>query len=233
MFWDVDRITHRPRPKSIRLSPQENESLWTDLADADAAKAYRAIRAFSTSPTAAAFLGERLHPARAARQDDVDRWIADLDSDDFDAGEGDVRSGRRGRRGRIGAAKGRRRTAVGGSPFPSGAAPEKTGDASAGSCCANCERWRRWNPPAGRRRGRRWSGWPGAPPSRGSRAKRRRRWYGWADDAAPLAIWASLALSKSSPLAGILSELRTQRSGVSDYVRRQAFFGQTEFVRGW
>ncbi len=87
MFWDVDRITHRPRPKSIRLSPQENESLWTDLADADAAKAYRAIRAFSTSPTAAAFLGERPHPAHAAKQDDVDRWIADLDNDDFDVRE--------------------------------------------------------------------------------------------------------------------------------------------------
>ena len=29
------------------------------------------------------------------------------------------------------------------------------------------------------------------------------------------------------------SKPRTQRSGVSDYVPCQAFFGQTEFVRGW
>ena len=84
LFWDVAEVTHRPKPKAIALSPEECKSLWTDLADADAAKAYKAIRAFSAAPAqTASFLGERLRPARSAKKEEVDRLIADLDSDDF------------------------------------------------------------------------------------------------------------------------------------------------------
>ena len=84
LFWDVAEVTHRPRPKASPLSPGECKSLWTDLASADAAKAYKAIRAFSAAPAqTASFLGELLRPARSAKQDVVDRLIADLDSDDF------------------------------------------------------------------------------------------------------------------------------------------------------
>ena len=84
LFWDVAAVTQRPKPKAVALSPAECKSLWTDLAGADAAKAYKAIRAFSAAPAqTASFLGERLRPARSAKKEVVDRFIADLDSDDF------------------------------------------------------------------------------------------------------------------------------------------------------
>jgi RNA polymerase sigma factor (sigma-70 family) len=84
LFWDVAEVTHRPRPKIVALSAEECKALWTDLAGADAAKAYKAIRAFSTAPgQTVSFLGERLRPARSAGKEEVDRLIADLDSDDF------------------------------------------------------------------------------------------------------------------------------------------------------
>jgi WD40 repeat protein len=84
LFWDVAAVTPRPKPKVVALSPEECKSLWTDLAGADAVKAYMAIRAFSAAPgQTASFLGDRLHPARSADKKEVDRLIADLDSDDF------------------------------------------------------------------------------------------------------------------------------------------------------
>jgi WD40 domain-containing protein len=84
LFWDVAEVTQRPRAKASHLSPEECKSLWTDLADANAAKAYKAIRAFSAAPAqTASFLGERLRPAHSAKKEEVDRLIADLDSDDF------------------------------------------------------------------------------------------------------------------------------------------------------
>jgi RNA polymerase sigma factor (sigma-70 family) len=84
LFWDVAEVTQRPKPKVVALSAEECKSFWTDLAGADAAKAYKAIRAFSAAPgQAASCLGERLRPARSAGKDEVDRFIADLDSDDF------------------------------------------------------------------------------------------------------------------------------------------------------
>ena len=85
LFWDVAAVTQRPRPKASPLSPEECKSLWSDLAGADAAKAYKAIRAFSAAPgQAISFLAERLRPARSAKKEEVDRLLADLDSDDFD-----------------------------------------------------------------------------------------------------------------------------------------------------
>jgi WD40 repeat protein len=84
LFWDVAEVTRRPRPKASRLSSEECKSLWADLAGADAAKAYKAIRAFSAAPgQTVSFLGERLRPARSAGKEEVDRLLADLDSDDF------------------------------------------------------------------------------------------------------------------------------------------------------
>ena len=84
LFWDVAAVTHRPKPKVVALSPEECKSLWTDLASPDAAKAYKAIRAFSAAPGhMASFLGERLRPARSPAKEEVDRLVADLDSDDF------------------------------------------------------------------------------------------------------------------------------------------------------
>jgi hypothetical protein len=84
LFWDVAEVTQRPKPKVVALSPEECKSFWTDLAGADAAKANKAIRAFSAAPgQTVSFLAERLRPARSAAKEEVDRLIADLDNDDF------------------------------------------------------------------------------------------------------------------------------------------------------
>jgi RNA polymerase sigma factor (sigma-70 family) len=84
LFWDVAAVTQRPKPKVVALSPEECKSLWIDLASPEAAKAYKAIRAFSAAPgQTASFLGERLRSARSAKKEDVDSLIADLNSDDF------------------------------------------------------------------------------------------------------------------------------------------------------
>src|SRR5262249_36283134 len=43
LFWDVAAITQRGRPRNGQLSATDTESLWAELADGDAAKAYRAM----------------------------------------------------------------------------------------------------------------------------------------------------------------------------------------------
>ncbi len=88
LFWDVAEVTQRPPSKATPLSADECESLWADLASADAAKAYRAIQAFSAAPEqTVVFLCKRLRPAGLAPKGEVNRWITTLDSDDFEERE--------------------------------------------------------------------------------------------------------------------------------------------------
>jgi hypothetical protein len=64
------------------------ESLWADLSAADAAKAYRAIRALGAMPErAVALLRERVQPARVADLRPVAGYVRDLDSGQFAARE--------------------------------------------------------------------------------------------------------------------------------------------------
>jgi dipeptidyl aminopeptidase/acylaminoacyl peptidase len=75
LVWEVE-----PRP----WSKDEAEGLWKDLADADAARAWRATARLTAAPSAAsALLGERLKPMDEATLKRLRGWIADLDSDDF------------------------------------------------------------------------------------------------------------------------------------------------------
>jgi WD40 repeat protein len=70
-------------------APNDFDAVWNDLADADAAKAYRALAAFAAAPERAArFIVERLPPAGAGPTDAaLDRLVADLDSADFNRRE--------------------------------------------------------------------------------------------------------------------------------------------------
>src|SRR5262249_13318114 len=52
LIWDVLNVNGEP-PAAAKLSPKELEALWADLAGADAAQAYRAIRALVAAPAAA------------------------------------------------------------------------------------------------------------------------------------------------------------------------------------
>jgi WD40 repeat protein len=65
-------------------SAQENDALWKDLADADAAKAYRAIWAFTQTPgETARHFAQNLKPAVAPEPATVARLLEELGSDKF------------------------------------------------------------------------------------------------------------------------------------------------------
>ncbi len=84
LVWDVQALPRRQREQAS-LSPGEREALWADLADDDAARAYRAVRTLARAGApAASFLGERLRPVPAADPEEVARLIADLDSGRFE-----------------------------------------------------------------------------------------------------------------------------------------------------
>jgi RNA polymerase sigma factor (sigma-70 family) len=80
-LWDI------PASKEVApgtVSTKELEGMWTTLPGADAAKAYRAINTLVARPKQAiALLKERLRPAAEPDAQQINRWIADLDSDQF------------------------------------------------------------------------------------------------------------------------------------------------------
>lgn len=82
LVWDV---LGQSAPGSTEpLSPEQLQALWTDLAGADAAKAFDAIGRLTASPEQAVpMLKTKLRPVSAAGKQQVARLIADLDSDDF------------------------------------------------------------------------------------------------------------------------------------------------------
>jgi RNA polymerase sigma factor (sigma-70 family) len=84
LLWDISLPPSQPQ----RLRTKEIESLWADLADVDAAKAWRAVWRLSDAPNdARAFLRGRVKPCPTAAADPVRKLLADLDSDTFDVRE--------------------------------------------------------------------------------------------------------------------------------------------------
>jgi RNA polymerase sigma factor (sigma-70 family) len=80
-LWD---IASRKQPGRDVLSPRDLDSLWATLAEDDAKKAYQAINKLAASPKQAVdLLTERLRPIAAPNSEQINRWIADLDSDQF------------------------------------------------------------------------------------------------------------------------------------------------------
>jgi hypothetical protein len=76
----------QPEPPAAEkvLGPKEVSRLWTELADADAARANRAMWALALHPKESVpLLGERLKPVEAPTAERVAQWIADLDSPTF------------------------------------------------------------------------------------------------------------------------------------------------------
>ena len=88
LVWDMAAVRPAVRPKEADLSADERDALWDRLADRDAAAAGKAVRSLLASPRqAAALLGDRLRPARAADAEEIARLIRDLDDDDIDVRE--------------------------------------------------------------------------------------------------------------------------------------------------
>jgi WD40 repeat protein len=85
--WDM---TGRLREPSLRtpLTPAQLDALWTTLAEEDAGNAYRAVQTLAASPReAVSYVGQRVKPAPHAPEKETVRWIADLDSEEFETRE--------------------------------------------------------------------------------------------------------------------------------------------------
>jgi hypothetical protein len=77
-----------PARKLDEQSADNLAALWPDLADADAAKAFRAAAVFAAAPKGtAALLAERVKPAAGPDPKQMARWVNDLDNDSFEARE--------------------------------------------------------------------------------------------------------------------------------------------------
>jgi RNA polymerase sigma factor (sigma-70 family) len=84
LLWDV----RLPAPRSAPLAARELESLWTDLAGADAAKAWHAVWRMAEAPAdALPFLRGRVRPHPTAPAGVTRQLLADLDGDSFERRE--------------------------------------------------------------------------------------------------------------------------------------------------
>jgi hypothetical protein len=84
ILWDLQEVTRARRRAAGPLADGAPDRLWADLADADAAGAYRAMAALRGSPAqAVAYLASRLRPTRVPDPAAVNRLLADLDAEDF------------------------------------------------------------------------------------------------------------------------------------------------------
>jgi RNA polymerase sigma factor (sigma-70 family) len=83
LVWDVAARAGKRKP-AADLSARELGSLWEVLAGDDAARAFDAVAALAGAPQKAApFLREHVKPAAVPDARQVEKLIADLDSDDF------------------------------------------------------------------------------------------------------------------------------------------------------
>jgi WD40 repeat protein len=81
--WDVTGRLHNGQLRPAKLSTQEVQRLWTDLASADAAKAGQAVWTLAATPTQVLpLLRQYLRPIDPVLPG-IDRLLADLDSDTF------------------------------------------------------------------------------------------------------------------------------------------------------
>jgi hypothetical protein len=84
IVWDVRGQIAPNRAHKGALDAKEMSSLWTDLASADAGKAYNAIKTFLNSPVQAVpFLRGKLRPATPGDPKRIAQLFADLDNDQF------------------------------------------------------------------------------------------------------------------------------------------------------
>jgi hypothetical protein len=84
LAWDTGGTPRPAQPRKAGLTPEALESLWADLASADASRAYRAATSLTGVPRqAVSFVKGRLRPDRAPDTRRLDGLLADLDNDRF------------------------------------------------------------------------------------------------------------------------------------------------------
>jgi Tol biopolymer transport system component len=87
LIWDANRLRARLAP-SADLTAKQVESLWDDLAAADADKAFKAIAGLSGDPKrSAAWLKDHIKPAAAPDPKAIEQWLTELNSDTFETRE--------------------------------------------------------------------------------------------------------------------------------------------------
>jgi hypothetical protein len=89
LVWDLTPALRPAEPLARDAGAMELAAWWADLADEDAKKAQGAVWALADVPKQAVpFLGGRLKAIVPPDEKRVQRWIAELDSDNFDTREG-------------------------------------------------------------------------------------------------------------------------------------------------
>jgi RNA polymerase sigma factor (sigma-70 family) len=85
LVWDLSRVLSGPRPRAAELPERKLAVAWADLAG-DSEKAFEALAALTASPDRGVpFLRERLKPAVGPDAKQVEKLIASLDDDSFEA----------------------------------------------------------------------------------------------------------------------------------------------------
>jgi RNA polymerase sigma factor (sigma-70 family) len=84
LVWETADLKRAPAPPAADLQPKQLEFLWADLADEDAARAFRSILTLaSASKQTVPYLRDRLQPAAPVDAKVIKNLIADLDSGNF------------------------------------------------------------------------------------------------------------------------------------------------------
>jgi WD domain, G-beta repeat len=85
LLWDLTGHAPDGHLPSLKMSPQDLERAWADLADTDAAKAFRAGQTLALAPPeqVVPLLRERLRPEATPDAKQIAAWIRDLDSPEF------------------------------------------------------------------------------------------------------------------------------------------------------
>jgi hypothetical protein len=83
LIWDALNVSGEA-PAAAKFSARDLETLWADLAGADAVRAYGAIRAMVAAPAQSVpFLERRLQAVAGPSRKHLARLITDLDDDEF------------------------------------------------------------------------------------------------------------------------------------------------------
>jgi WD40 repeat protein len=84
LLWDLTGRRYAQVQAAGKPRAADFDALWTQLADADAEKAYRLVQRLTLYPAEAAALVKAKLPRATIDRTAIDKWIADLDHNDFE-----------------------------------------------------------------------------------------------------------------------------------------------------
>jgi hypothetical protein len=85
LVWDVRALVEMGRQRQEALATTALEARWKDLAGADSGRAYQAIATLAQTPRQTVpFLQARLRPIAPVEAERLNRFLADLEHDQFD-----------------------------------------------------------------------------------------------------------------------------------------------------